>query len=349
MLQRKIFKKSIFFKFTSFGYFFSIVTFPTFANENKEPPKICLILDKGGKDDKSFNQLAYEGFIKAQKELKVSKESKYVTVRDDANSINFIRTFSNGECGLIIAVGFNNADNVGKVAKKYPKQKYVLVDSSIDEPNIRSISFQEHEGSFLVGAIAAMKSKSNQIGFIGGMEIPLIKRFYHGFEAGAKYINPKINVTETFVGITSAAWNNPTKAKEIALSMYNKGTDIIFVAAGASSLGAFDAVEEANKNKTSKYIVGVDSNQNYLAPGFVLTSMEKKVDAKVFQAIQDYTENKFSTGIIRYGFSEGGVDWSLDNFNKKLFKENEISEINRIKKEIIDKKILVPDYYKVKK
>ncbi|WGL61416.1 BMP family ABC transporter substrate-binding protein [Pigmentibacter sp. JX0631] len=347
MISRNI--KSIFSIFSKSVFLLSCVSSNIFALESKELPKICLILDKGGKDDKSFNQLAYEGFARAQKELNVSKESKYVTVRDDANSINFIRSFSSGECGLIIAVGFNNAENVGKIAKKYPKQKYVLVDSSIDEPNIRSISFQEHEGSFLVGAIAAMKSKSNQIGFIGGMEIPLIKRFYYGFEAGAKFINPKIKVTETFVGITSSAWNNPTKAKEIALAMYNKGIDVIFVAAGASSLGAFDAVEEANKKSSHKFIIGIDSNQNHLSPGLVLTSMEKKVDAKVFESIKDYTENKLSTGVIRYGFSEGGVDWSFDNNNKKLFKDNEIKEINKIKKEIIEKKIIVPDYYKINK
>ena len=347
MFTRNI--KSIFSIFSKSLFLFSCINLNIFALESKELPKICLILDKGGKDDKSFNQLAYEGFSRAQKELNVSKESKYVTVRDDANSINFIRSFSSGECGLIIAVGFNNAENVGKIAKKYPKQKYVLVDSSIDEPNIRSISFQEHEGSFLVGAIAAMKSKTNQIGFIGGMEIPLIKRFYYGFEAGAKFINPKIKVTETFVGITSSAWNNPTKAKEIALAMYNKGVDVIFVAAGASSLGAFDAVEEANKKLSNKFIIGVDSNQNHLAPGLVLTSMEKKVDSKVFESIKDYTENKLSTGVIRYGFSEGGIDWSFDNNNRKLFKDNEIKGINKIKKEIIEKKIIVPDYYKINK
>lgn len=321
----------------------------SYASEKTDLPKICLVLDKGGKDDRSFNQSAYEGFIKAQKELKISQESKYVTVTNDNQSQDFIRSFSGGNCGLVIAVGFNNAYSVGKIAKKYPNQKFALVDSTIDEPNIRSISFQEHEGSFLVGAIAAMKSKSGNVGFIGGMEIPLIKRFGLGFKAGAKYINPKIKVTETFVGITSAAWNNPTKAKEIALSMYNQGADVIFVAAGASSQGVFDAVEEANKKHSNKYIIGVDSNQNYIAPGLVLTSMEKKVNSKVFSAIQDFVDNKFTTGVIRYGFVDGGIDWSYDNFNKKLFKDSEIKEINRIKKDINDNKIIVPDYYKSSK
>jgi basic membrane protein A and related proteins len=341
----RIFKKSFFVLLSLYiSTSFSLNSFATGTE-----PKVCLVLDKGGKDDKSFNQSAYEGFVKAQKELKISKESKFVTVREDSQSQQFIRSFSTGECGLVIAVGFNNADTVGKMAKKFPKQKYALVDSSIDEPNVRSISFQEHEGSFLVGAIAAMKTKSNQVSFIGGMEIPLIKRFAMGFEAGVKYINPKIKVSETYVGVTSTAWNNPTKAKEIALSMYNQGSDVIFVAAGASSIGVFDAVEEANKKSSNKFVIGVDSNQNYMAPGLVLTSMEKKVNLKVYSAIQDYTENRFTTGVIRYGFSDGGIDWSYDNYNKKLFKDSDIKEINRIKKEITENKIVVPDFYKVSK
>lgn len=332
---------------------FCILYIFTFISKNSDAttinPKICLILDKGGKDDKSFNQSAYEGFIKAQKELKISKDSKFVTVREDAQSQQFVRSFSSGECGLIIAVGFNNSNSVGKVAKNYPKQNYVLIDSTLDEPNIRSISFQEHEGAYLMGVIAAMKTKSNTISFIGGMEIPLIKRFAMGFEAGAKSYNSKIKVFESYVGITSEAWNNPTKAKEMALSMYNRGSDIIFVAAGGSSHGVFDAVEEVNKKSSNKFVIGVDSNQNYIAPGLVLTSMEKKVSLKVYSAIKDFIENKFTTGVLHYGFSDEGLDWSLDNYNRKLFKESEIEDINKIKKEIIENKINVPDYYKTNK
>ncbi len=345
----RIFKKCFFVS----PFFFTLTSFSLNSFAAKTEPKVCLVLDKGGKDDKSFNQSAYEGFIKAQKELKISKNSKFVTIREDSQAQQFIRSFSTGKCGLIITVGFNNADTVGKMAKKFPKQKYALVDSSIDEPNVRSISFQEHEGSFLVGAIAAMKTKSNQISFIGGMEIPLIKRFAMGFRAGVEYIQrekkKKIKISETYVGVTSASWNNPTKAKEIALSMYNQGSDVIFVAAGASSQGVFDAAEEANKKLKNKYVIGVDSNQNYIVPGLVLTSMEKKVNLKVYSAIQDYIENRFTTGVIKYGFSNGGIDWSYDKYNKKLFQDSDIKKINRIKKEIIENKIIVPDYYKVGK
>ncbi|APJ02439.1 BMP family lipoprotein [Silvanigrella aquatica] len=345
VLNKKFFVASSFFLAIPFSL-------TSFAASNKKP-KICLVLDKGGKDDKSFNQSAFEGFTKAinNKKLNISPDSKYVTVREDTQSQQFIRSFSSGDCALVIAVGFNNADTVGKLAKNFPKQKYVLVDSLINEPNVRSISFQEHEGSFIVGYIAAMKTKTKQVSFIGGMEIPLIKRFAMGFEAGVKKYNSEIKITETYVGVTSSAWNNPSKAKEIALSKYNQGNDVIFVAAGGSSQGVFDAVAEVNKNKKSstKFIIGVDSNQNHIAPGLVLTSMEKKVDDKVYKSIEDFVENKFTTGVIKYGFADSGIDWSHDKHNEKLYTDKELKEIERIKNEIIENKIKVPDYYTVGK
>ena len=301
-------------KFNLKIFTFFIAVFFSFAVSAKST-RVCLILDKGGKDDKSFNQSAYEGFLKAKSELSLSSDSKYVTVREDAQSSQFVRTFSKEKCDLIIAVGFNNADVVGNIAPQFPNQMYVVIDSPTKGKNIKAITFGEHEGGFLMGAIAAMKSKDSKVGFIGGMEIPLIKRFETGYEAGAKYVNPKIQVIQSYVGVTSGAWNNPAKAKELALSMFEQqGVDIIFVAAGASSQGVFDAVQQEkllNKNKSvKKYVIGVDSNQNYLVPGFVLTSMEKKVDLEVYKTIQSYVENKFTTGIISYGFNDGGVNWA---------------------------------------
>lgn len=315
-----------------------------------DSPRVCLILDKGGKDDKSFNQSAFEGFMKAKKEFSLSDESKYVTVREDAQSAQFIRTFSSEKCGLIIAIGFNNADVVGQIAPQFPKQLYAVVDSPTKGNNILAITFQEHEGAYLMGAIAAIKSKTQKIGFIGGMEIPLIKRFELGFEAGAKSINPKIKILKSFVGVTSSAWNNPAKAKELALSMYWQDTDIIFVAAGASSQGVFDAVQQANKEtKVQKFVIGVDSNQNYISPGMVLTSMEKKVDFEVEQAIRNFVQNEFTAGVKTYGFKDGGINWALDKYNAKLFSSKEIKRINEIKENIIENKVSVPDYYKIEK
>jgi basic membrane protein A len=337
-----------FFKKTLIRAFFVLILSTFFINllAFSRDKKICLILDKGGKDDKSFNQSAYEGFIKAQKDFKLSKESKYVTLKEDSQSHQFIRAFSSGDCGLIIAVGFSNSENVGLLAKKYPQQKYVLVDSSVQEANVLSFSFHDHEGSFLIGAIAAMKSKSKRIGFIGGMEIPLIKRFAMGYIAGAKYVDPKIQITETFVGMTSGAWNNPTKAKELALSLFKQGHDIIFVAAGGSSQGVFDAVQAVSKDGAQKFVIGIDSNQNYIAPGLVLTSMEKKVSTKVYEAIKNYVEDQFVAGVHQCSFADGSIDWSYDKYNKSLFKDFDIDKINKIKKALIEHKITVPDYYK---
>jgi basic membrane protein A len=334
-----------------FKFFIIISSFFIFTTSYADS-RVCLILDKGGKDDKSFNQSAYEGFLKAKSELPISKESKYVTVREDAQSSQFVRAFSKEQCGLIIAIGFNNADVVGKIAPQFPSQKYAVIDASTPGKNIKAVTFSEHEGGFLMGAIAAMKTKTNKVGFIGGMQIPLIQRFEMGFEAGVKHQNSKVSVVQSYVGVTSTAWNNPSKAKELALSMYEQqGVDIIFVAAGASSQGVFDAVQlEKSKGKSNKkFVIGIDSNQNYIVPGFVLTSMQKKVDVEVYNIIKSYINNQFTTGHVTYGFKDGGVDWAYDSYNQGLFNQDDIKKINLIKKDIIENKISVPDFYEFEK
>ncbi len=310
-------------------------------------PRVCLILDKGGKDDKAFNQAAYEGFARALKNLPVSQDSKFVTVREDSQATQFARTFSSGNCDLIIAVGFNNADVAHKLSESFPNQKYVVVDATYASSNIRSLSFQDHEGAFLMGAIAAIKTKSLQVGFIGGMEIPLMQRYQTGFEAGVKYINPKINVVSSFVGLTASAWNNPAKAKEIALSMYQRGVDIIYAPAGASSLGVFDAVQQVTKSGLDHcFVIGTDFNQNYMVPGHVLTSLIKKVDVQVYNSIQQFINHNMQTGLVKLSFKENALDWALDRFNSGLYSKNEIQRINDIKKKITEGRIQVPDFYR---
>ena len=318
-------------------------------------PKICMILDKGGKDDHSFNESAVIGFQKALKTLPISPDSKFVEPRTDTQIPLFFNNFSSSaNCDLIVAIGFTPAGYVPAIAEKYPKKKYLVLDSNLEKQdknkNIRSITFGEHEGSFLVGAIAAMKSTTGKIGFIGGMDVPLIHRFELGYASGAKYINPKINVTPTYVGVTPDAWNNPAKAKELAISQYNNEIDIIFQVAAASGQGVFDAAEEFNKSnpKIKHYAIGVDSNQNWVNPRVILTSMEKKVNVALYNGIKDLTENKFTPGHIVFGLKEGGVLWSLDQYNRKFFSKKDVDKINNIKQEIINNKIIVPDYYKLK-
>lgn len=303
--------------------------------------KVGLVLDKGGKDDKSFNASAYAGATKAEKDLKISL--KYVEATDTNAIENLHRAFARKNFDLIIGIGFAQKEAVKKVAAQFPNIKFAIVDGEIIAPNVRSLLFEEHEGSFLVGALAAMKSKNGAVGFIGGMDIPLIRRFSMGYEAGAKYINPKIKFYENYVGVTGEAWNNPAKAKELALSQYSKNADVVFVAAGASNTGVFDAAEEKKK-----FAVGVDSNQNWIKPGFILTSMMKAVDVAVYDTIKELQAGKFASGVVHFGLKNNGVNYTLDQYNEKLITPEMKKKVEDIKAKIISGQIQVPDFYKKK-
>jgi basic membrane protein A len=304
--------------------------------------KVGLVLDRGGKDDKSFNSAAYAGATKAEKELGI--ELKYVEATDLKALENLHRSFAKRNFDLIIGVGFAQSDAVAKVAPQFPNAKFALVDGEVTQPNVRSLLFEEHEGSYLVGALAALASKTGKVGFIGGMDIPLIRRFEMGYKAGVQKINPKAIVTSNFIGVTGEAWNNPAKAKELALSQYGSGNDVIFVAAGASGTGVFDAAEEKKR-----FAIGVDSNQNWMKPGFILSSMLKRVDVAVYQAIKDAKEGSFKAGTVRFGLPNQGVDYALDSHNDKLISADMRMQLESLKSQIISGKISVPDYYKTKK
>lgn len=304
--------------------------------------KVGLVLDKGGKDDKSFNSAAYEGAQKAVSDLKI--DLKYVEATDINALENLHRQFAQKKYDLIIGIGFAQTEAVKKIAAQFPQTHFALVDGELNLPNVRSLLFEEHQGSFLVGAIAALKSKSNKIGFVGGMDIPLIRRFSVGYAAGIKYIKPKAQLIENYVGVTGEAWTNPAKAKALALSQISSGVEIIFVAAGASGSGVFDAVEEKKK-----LAIGVDSNQNWMRPGFILTSMLKRVDLAVYKVIEDSVKNKFTGGVVRNGLADKGIDYALDQYNEKLLTADIRTQIEDIKKKIISGQIQVPDYYKMPK
>lgn len=304
--------------------------------------KVGLILDKAGKDDKSFNSAAYEGAKKAENELGI--ELKYVEASDQNAFENLHRSLARKNFDLLIGIGFAQTDAIKKVSQQFPKTKFALVDGEVPAANVRSLMFEEHEGSFVVGALAAMKSATGKVGFIGGMDVPLIRRFAMGYAAGARYVNPKIKISENFVGITDEAWANPAKCKELALSQYAQGVDIIFVAAGASALGAFDATEEKKK-----FAIGVDSNQNWMKPGFILTSMLKRVDQAVYDSIAQVKNGKFQAGTQRYGLKDKGIDYALDQYNKDLLTPDMLKKADDIKSKIVSGQIIVPDYYKSRK
>jgi len=307
-----------------------------------EPLKIGLVLEKSGKDDKSFNASAYAGVKRAEKELGV--KTKTVEAPDNSAYESLQRAFADKKYDLIIAVGFHQLDALKKTATRFPNQKFILVDEDAKLPNVRSVMFEEHEGSYLAGVLAALHSKTGKVGFIGGMDVPLIHRFEMGYEAGVKKINPKATVFVNYLGVTGDAWNNPPKAKEQALDQYNRGADIIFAAAGNSGMGVFDAAEEQKK-----LAIGVDSNQNWVKPGYILTSMLKHVDEAVFDSIKLYQQGKFKTGLVRYGLKSKGVDLAMDQYNSKLISKAELAKVDQIRKQIIKGKIKVPDYYLVSK
>lgn len=299
---------------------------------------IGLVLDKGGKDDKSFNSAAVAGAERAARELGVV--IKDVESPDDAAFEPAMRTFAERGMPLIIAIGFAQADPMKKVAPQFPNTHFAVVDAIVEGPNVSSLMFEEHEGSYLVGYLAGLATKTNKVGFVGGMEVALIRRFLLAYEAGVKAANPKAEVFNNFVGITAAAWANPNKGKELALSQISQGADIIFHAAGASGMGVFDAVEEKKA-----YAIGVDSNQNGVKPGRVLTSMLKRVDNAVYEVIKDQLSGQFKAGTHAFGLKDKGIDYAVDANNEALIAPY-TKKLEEVRANIVAGKVSIPDYYK---
>ena len=304
---------------------------------------VGIVFDIGGKDDRSFNAAAWEGVKRASKDFPI-------VLRDiepgNPTSIEpAMRAFAERKYDLIIGVGFAQAPIMELVAKEYPNIQFAIVDGVSQLPNVASLIFKEHEGSYLVGMLAAKSSKTGTIGFIGGMDIGLIHRFATGYEEGAKAVNPQITVIRNYVGVTDAAWNNPGKGKEIAMAQISKGADVLFTAAGNSGLGAFDAVEQQGikEGRATHFVIGVDSNQNMVKPGFVLTSMVKRVDNAVYSIVQDVVNGKFQAGFHVYGLDKDGVGYSLDEHNKNLITPEAIQVVEEAKKKIISGEIKVTD------
>ena len=312
--------------------------------------KVGIVFDIGGKNDRSFNAAAWDGVRRAEKELPICL---YDVEPGNPTSIEpAMRAFAEKDFDLIVGVGFAQGPIMQKVADDYPNIKFAIIDGVIFEAdgktpkkNVASLVFREHEGSFLVGMIAASKSKSGVLGFVGGMDIPLIHRFKTGYAEGAKSVNPNIRVIDNYVGVTDAAWNNPGKGKELALSQIGQGADVIFTAAGNSGLGAFDAVEQYGKTngEANKFVIGVDSNQNMVKPGFVLTSMVKRVDNSVYDVVKEVLSGKFEGGFHVFGLDKDGVAFSMDDNNKGLIPDDVLKKVDEAKQKIINKEITVTD------
>jgi basic membrane protein A and related proteins len=300
--------------------------------------KVGLVLDKGGKDDKSFNAAAFKGASQASKEFGV--DLKTIESPDDTAYEPAMRQLAERGYNLVITVGFSQADALKKISPLFPKTHFAIIDAFVDVPNVASLIFSEHEGSFLVGYLAGLKTQTKIVGFIGGMDVDLIKRFELGYREGVAYANPKVRILSNYAGVTSEAWMNPTKGKELALAQIGQGADILFAVAGATNQGVFDAVEEKKK-----LAIGVDSNQNWVKPGFILTSMLKRVDVAVYETVKAEKEGRFVWGNKYFGLSNKGVDYAMDKYNESLIPPDLQKKIEKVRADITAGKIKVSDYY----
>jgi basic membrane protein A len=321
------------------------------AKDNRCKANVGIVFDIGGKNDRSFNAAAWEGVKRAKADLPICL---YDVEPGNPTSIEpAMRAFAERNFDLVIGVGFAQGPIMQKVAVDYPNIKFAIVDGVIVDkdgkplPNVADLVFREHEGSYLVGMIAASKSKTGVVGFLGGMDIGLIHRFETGYAEGARAVNPNVRVIDNYVGVTDSAWNNPGKGKELALSEIDKGADVIFTAAGNSGLGAFDAVEQYGKDpqtgQANKFVIGVDSNQNMVKPGFVLTSMVKRVDNAVYDVVKEVVEGKFDGGFHSFGLDKDGVAYAMDDNNKSLIPPDVINKVETAKQQIVAGQIKVTD------
>ena len=292
----------------------------------------AVVYDMGGKFDKSFNEAAYNGMEKWKKET--GKNYLEFEISNESQREQAVRRMAEKGASPIIAIGFSQASSIEKVAKEFPKLQFAIVDMVVNLPNVQSVVFKEHEGSFLVGAMAAMASKTGKVGFVGGMDIPLIRKFQCGYEQGAKFANSKAEVMGNMTGTTGAAWNDPARGGELAKAQFAKGVDVVFAAAGGTGIGVYQAAKDAGK-----LAIGVDSNQNHLQPGTMLTSMLKRVDVAVMNV-----SKSFKSGVTVLGLKEGGVDYALDKNNEKLVTAEMKKKVEAAKADIIAGKIKVADY-----
>ncbi len=295
----------------------------------------AIIFDLGGKFDKSFNESAFNGATKWAEETGGS--FREIELQSEAQREQALRRFAEAGSNPIVMAGFAFASSLETVAKDFPDTKFVIIDMVVDQPNVRSVVFKEHEGSYLVGVAAAKASKTGTVGFVGGMDIPLIRKFACGYVQGVKATNPDANVIQNMTGTTPAAWNDPVKGGELTKAQIAQGADVVYAAAGSTGLGVLQAAADEGI-----YSIGVDANQNYLHPGSVLTSMMKRVDVAVYKAFSDGPD--METGFQVLGLANGGVDYALDEYNAEIFTDDIKAAVEAAKAGIIGGSIEVHDY-----
>lgn len=302
--------------------------------------RVAMVTSESGLGDKSFNDMMNEGMKKAVADFGID----YVVIQPRSIS-EFQSTLARAAgqgFDFIVGSSFDMIKPMQTVAKAFPNQKFGLVDVGPDPiaPNVVSSVTKDWEGSFLVGAIAAKTTKTGTIGFVGGKDIPIIHRFYIGYYYGAKMADPKVNVLETYSG----TFTDPAAGKEYTLGLISQKSDINFAVAGATSAGVIDAAKT-----TKTFAIGVDSDQNYLAPGFVLTSMVKRVDTQAYDMIKSVVDGRFEGGkVLYYGLKEGGVAAAMDQYNKGLIAPDVLKMVDGLKAKVISGEIVVPNYFDLK-
>ena len=300
--------------------------------------KPAVIYDMGGKFDKSFNEGVWNGVKKFTDETGVSVMEFEVT--NETQREQAMRRMAERGATVILGVGFAQADAIAKVSAEFPEKQFSIIDVSwLDSPNLRQYAFKEHEVSYLVGVAAAKASKTNKVGFVGGMDIPLIRKFACGYVGGVKSVTGNAEVYQNMTGTTPSAWNDPAKGAELAKSQIDRGADVVYHAAGGTGIGVIQAAADAGK-----LAIGVDSNQNGLAPGAVLTSMLKRVDVAAYETFKDAMDGNFSSGVKILGIAEGGVDWAEDSNNAPLITADIKSAIEAARADILSGKVSVHNY-----
>jgi basic membrane protein A len=295
----------------------------------------AIIFDLGGKFDRSFNEAAFNG---AERWAEATGGTyREIELQSDAQREQAMRRLAEAGSNPIVMAGFSQATPLSVVAPDYPDTTFVIIDGVVDEPNVRSVIFSEHEGSYLVGMLAAMASETGTVGFVGGMDIPLISRFACGYAQGVVAVNPEATVIANMTGTTPAAWNDPVRGGELTRGQIAQGADVVYAAAGGTGLGVLQVAEDEGI-----FSIGVDSNQNYLHPGSVLTSMLKRVDVAVEDAFT--TGPEVETGIHVFGLAEEGVGYALDEFNAELISEDMIAAVEEAQAAIIAGEIMVHNF-----
>lgn len=300
--------------------------------------KPAVIYDMGGKFDKSFNEGVWNGVKKFTEETGI--EVMEFEVTNETQREQAMRRMVDRGATIVLGVGFAQADAIATVAAENPDVQFSIIDVFwLDAPNLRQYAFKEHEGSYLVGVAAAHASQTGKVGFVGGMDISLIRKFACGYVGGVKSVNASADVFQNMTGTTPSAWNDPAKGAELTISQIDRGADVIYQAAGGTGIGVIQAAVDSGK-----LAIGVDSNQNGIAPGSILTSMLKRVDVAAYETFMDSKNGNFTAGVQMLGVAEGGVDWALDENNASLITSEMKAAVEQARADIISGKITVHNY-----